>query len=159
MIGADKPFGVAASVATEDYTAVGTAVGEHIHTAVAIARHHHRLVADIGADEIVRVGYLGFEGHIRPVRTAENALLLAVVYILITVNPGRNAGGSPHRPRSPMQPCQRVHGIAPESVRHGFRLPVHGASGKANEVSRFDDRSDLASAAMAQATSEEPHQP
>src|SRR5467141_2450246 len=47
MIGADEPLGVAAGVATEDDSAVRAVIGEHVDAAVAVARHHHRLVADI----------------------------------------------------------------------------------------------------------------
>src|SRR6516162_10292730 len=94
MIGADEPLRVAARLATEDNSAVGAVIGEHVDAAVAVARHHHRLVANIGADEIVWVRNLGFEGYVRPIRTAENAFLLAVVDALIAVNPKRNASGS-----------------------------------------------------------------
>src|SRR6516225_9471767 len=117
MIGADEPLRVAARLATEDNSAVGAVVGEHADAAVAVARHHHRLVADIGADEIVWVRNLGFEGYVRPIRTAENAFLLAVVDVLIAVNPKRNASGSFCRPRSVLQLADRVHGTPLWSVR------------------------------------------
>ena len=110
MIGADEPLGVAAGVATEDDSAVRAVICEHVDAAVAVARHDHRLVADIGADEIEWIRNLGLEGHVRPVRTVENALLFAVVHVLVAIDPKRNAGGSLRRPATALQLADRVHG-------------------------------------------------
>ena len=87
MIGAHEAVGVAVIVLDEGRRAVGATVDEHVGRAVLAARDHHRLVADVGANEIAGVRNLGAQRDIVPVRAAENLGLLLLIDIGIAINP------------------------------------------------------------------------
>ena len=92
VIGADEFLGVAAELAAELGGAVRAAVLEHVDRAVLGARHHDRRRAHIRADEVAGIRHLGFERHVVPGAAVEDPFHLALVDVLVGVDPVGNDG-------------------------------------------------------------------
>src|SRR5262249_35325691 len=77
MIGTGKLLRVAAMGDTEERTAVGTTVDEHLHGALRVPDHDHRGIAKALGFEITRGRGFDLQSDPVPNITPENALLLA----------------------------------------------------------------------------------
>src|SRR5262249_14135415 len=63
----------------------GTAVEQHLHAAVAMAAHDHRMAAQISGDVVARVWHLAAVPHEQP-GAAEDALHLELEQIRVGVD-------------------------------------------------------------------------
>src|SRR4051812_43359173 len=75
------------ALAVVDYlgTAMGAAVEKDVHLAITMARHDHRLAAELGRDVVARIRHLAGMSDEQP-SAAENALHLQLEDVSISVN-------------------------------------------------------------------------
>src|SRR6185437_13443331 len=146
VIEADMEFGVAFLEAAHRRALVAAGVEKRADLALGVARDDHRRAADMGGDEIVRLGELGFEGQEIPC-PLENIFDLELEQLRIGIDVAMNAKhavlgpiidialGGP-RPHHPLLPCRRVFrpvlrkakGAADSSqstAREGGRIDLH----------------------------------
>ena len=126
MIGADELLGGAAELAAILGCAVPAAVLEHVDRTILGARDDDRRRPHVGADEIAGIGNLGLERHVVPGAAVEDALHLALVDILVRVDPIRYAREIVSRPHVlPREQDAVVAGArAGRATRQGLTIAV-----------------------------------
>ena len=60
VVGAQKVFGLAVTLAAKTHAPVGADVFHHVDAAVRVTHHDHRTLAHHGAPKVARIGNLGF---------------------------------------------------------------------------------------------------
>src|SRR5579872_7371832 len=90
MVRADERPRVAAQLTAKFRRPMHAAVLEHADRAVLAAGHDDRRRSHVGANEIPGIRHFGFERHIVPCASVENAFDLALVDFLIRVDPVRD---------------------------------------------------------------------
>ncbi len=116
VVRADELLGGAEFALAEGDAAMGAAVDDDVDLAFPVAHDDDRLVADVAALEVARIGDLGLERDIGPRGTGEDALLLEPVDLGVGVQPERHKR---RRLRRPMAAGRR-HVVRQE--HHGVRL-------------------------------------
>ncbi len=96
VIAAGQSLRVAFAFVDHLGAAVGAAVEQHLHRAVAVARHDDRLAAEIRGDEVTRIGHLALVTDEQP-GAAEDALHLQLEHIRIGIDAPMHPAGFDQR--------------------------------------------------------------
>src|SRR6202044_1657396 len=68
VIAADMQFSVAVLEGAHDRAAMAAGVEKAVNFVVFVPRQQHRMPADMGGDEVMRIWYLRFKAHENPGR-------------------------------------------------------------------------------------------
>jgi hypothetical protein len=90
VIAAHEPGAVAAALVRDLGAAMGAAVEQNVDAAIVVARHDHRLAAEIGGDVVARLTHLAGMADEQP-SAAEDALHLQLEDLGIGVDPAVHA--------------------------------------------------------------------
>ena len=91
VIGTQKIFGLAMTLAAKTHATVSAHVFNHIDAAIGVAHHDDRTLAHHGAAKVACVGDFSFQAHVTPVAVVEETIELFFVQIFAGVGPKRNA--------------------------------------------------------------------
>ena len=85
VVATDQPVGVALAFVDHLWPAMGAAVKQHLHAAILVPAHDHRLAAEVGGDVVARVRHLARMADEQP-GTAENTLKLKLEHVGIGID-------------------------------------------------------------------------